>query len=50
MYDKIKEFLPDICYFAGLVVMGTGLWWFEPWVSLSVCGGILIVSGAWGSR
>ena len=27
----------------GLVLLGVGLWWKEPWLSLSVVGGSLFV-------
>ena len=32
----------DIIFCAGLVLLGYGLFLFLPWVSFTVCGGLLI--------
>ena len=35
----------DVLFFGGIFSLWYGLYLKEPWVSFSVCGGILIVSG-----
>ena len=55
---KLKQFFlnvknpidkPDLFIFSGLSCLGWGLWKYEPWISLSVCGFILILFGVIGS-
>lgn len=41
----IRNNLSDVLIFAGLSGLGTGLWWFKPWVSLTVVGGLLFLLG-----
>jgi hypothetical protein len=44
--EAIKSIsLADICIFGGLILLGTGLWWFKPWVSLTTTGGLLFLMG-----
>jgi len=31
----------------GLVGLGFGLYLYEPWVALAVCGGLVIIGGVW---
>jgi hypothetical protein len=40
---------PDIFIVSGLASLCAGLWKYEPWISLSVCGLILIVFGLIGA-
>lgn len=35
----------DVLIFLGLGQLGTGLWLYEPWVSLTVCGSIIFLLG-----
>ena len=35
----------DAILFLGLILLGSGLWLYEPWISLSVVGGALIMIG-----
>lgn len=37
--------LPDFLCFAGLCLLGYGLFLFLPWVSFSVCGALLLLAG-----
>ena len=39
----------DLLIIVGLSSLGTGLWWFRPWVSLAAVGAILLVLGIVGS-
>jgi len=42
--DLIKKIDPrDIVCIIGLSLLGTGLWWLEPWISLVTTGTILVV-------
>ena len=41
--------LADFLIFLGLGSLGTGLWWFRPWVSLTVLGALLLILGLLGS-
>jgi hypothetical protein len=41
----------DFFVFGGLILMGSGLWMLLPWLSLTVCGAILILLGlGWLTR
>jgi hypothetical protein len=42
--------LRDVFVFGGLLLMGVGLWMYEPWVSLTVIGSILVVFGLMAGR
>jgi hypothetical protein len=45
-WQRIKNIsLADICIFGGLLLLGTGLWWYAPWVSLTVVGGLFFLLG-----
>jgi hypothetical protein len=44
-----KTGLADICVFGGLALLGTGLWWFRPWISLTVTGALFFLMGLWAS-
>lgn len=35
----------DFLYITGIGLLGYGLWLKEPWISFSVCGALLAVSG-----
>jgi hypothetical protein len=39
----------DVFTTLGLCLLGTGLWWHSPWVSLTVVGSILTALGILGS-
>lgn len=41
--------LADGLVIGGLGLMGTGLWWWRPWVSLTVVGAVLCLLGLAGS-
>lgn len=44
----MRRWLPDlrdVFVFGGLAAVGTGLWWFRPWVSLTVVGLIVMALG-----
>jgi len=41
--------LADFLIFLGLGSLGTGLWWFKPWVSLVVVGIVMLALGLIGS-
>ena len=42
----IKSFdIRDVFVFGGLALLGYGLYLFEPWISFSVCGGLLMIIG-----
>jgi len=41
--------LADGLIIGGLAMMGTGLWWWRPWVSLTVVGAVLCLLGLAGS-
>ena len=41
----MSKYLPDLICLTGLGFLGYGLFLFSPWVSYSVCGGILILGG-----
>ena len=38
--------LPDLLAVAGLTMLGVGLWWLAPWLSLTVVGALLLVGSA----
>ena len=40
----------DVMAFAGIGVMGAGLWMRQPWVSLTVVGGIILFIAILWSR
>ena len=31
----------------GLVGLGAGLWLYQPWVALTVCGTLVLIGGVW---
>ena len=33
----------------GLATVGTGLWWFQPWLSLTVIGAAIAFIGIWSA-
>ena len=35
--------LADVFLFVGLFLLGLGLWWFAPWVSLTTVGAVMVV-------
>lgn len=39
------KYFSDFLALTGLALLGYGLFLFEPWVSYSVCGSLLIVAG-----
>ncbi len=55
-FKKIRESigkvidLRDCFVFGGLGIMGYGLYLFQPWVSFTVCGAILLAVGLFISR
>jgi hypothetical protein len=42
---KLTAYIPDVVSLAGLSLLGFGLYMFEPWVSFSVCGALMILAG-----
>jgi hypothetical protein len=43
--------LRDFHVYGGLILVGFGLWRLQPWLSLTVCGAILILLGlGWLTR
>ena len=44
MKELIKKIdVRDVICLVGLSLLGTGLWWVKPWLSLVIIGSILIV-------
>jgi hypothetical protein len=39
----------DGLVFLGLALLGVGLWWWRPWVALTVVGAVLLALGLLGS-
>ena len=37
-----RELISDAIGLAGLALLGTGLWWLQPWISLAVVGALLV--------
>ena len=37
----------DVVVLVGLIFLGSGLWLFHPWISLTVIGVIIILLGIW---
>ena len=37
-----KRLFADAIGLAGLAMMGTGLWWVQPWISLVAVGALLV--------
>ena len=37
----------DVVVLTGLALLGVGLWMFNPWVSLTVVGAIVVFLGIW---
>jgi hypothetical protein len=44
---KLLPDLPDFLCFAGLCLLGYGLFLFLPWVSFAVCGCLLLAAGVY---
>lgn len=45
MKQQLAKYAPDMICLAGLGMLGTGLFMLEPWLSLTVCGSLLILAG-----
>ena len=44
MIGLVKKIDPrDVICLIGLCLLGTGLWWLEPWISLVTTGTILVI-------
>jgi hypothetical protein len=41
-----SDYLPDFLSLAGFSMLGYGLYMFEPWLSFTICGALLLVAGA----
>ena len=37
-----EQLFADAIGLAGLAMMGTGLWWVQPWISLVVVGALMV--------
>jgi hypothetical protein len=50
-FQNLKNYIdkPDVFIFSGLILLGRGLWLYLPWVSLTVCGALLILLGFLGA-
>jgi len=46
----VRGLLPDVFLLAGAAVLTVGLWWWRPWVAMSVLGILLIVGGIFLER
>jgi len=46
----VSSLLPDLMAGAGITMLGVGLWWLAPWLSLTVTGALLLVGSALLSR
>jgi hypothetical protein len=43
------RWLPDLLALLGLGLLGVGLWWLAPWLSLTILGALLLLAGCWAT-
>jgi len=39
--------IAGILQFIGLGSLGWGMWLYEPWVALAICGSLVMIGGVW---
>lgn len=52
LVDRVRGWIDvrDVFVFAGLSMLGYGLYGYRPWVAYAVCGGILLLIGLFDGR
>ena len=46
--QPMRDHLLNITGLGGFGLLAVGLWWYNPWTSLSVCGSLMLACAVYG--